>query len=68
MKVIYFILEQIYQDDLLLITDHHALLLKQLILSRKANTYIYLPNNLKAIKSYNMVTFAFEKVKKIPMR
>lgn len=64
MKVIYFILEQIYQDDLLLITDHHALLLKQLILSRKANTYIYLPNNLKAIKSYNMVTFAFEKVKK----
>ena len=64
MKVIYFILEQIYQDVLLLITDHHALLLKQLILSRKANTYIYLPNNLKAIKSYNMVTFAFEKVKK----
>lgn len=64
MKVIYFILEQIYQDDLLLITDHHALLLKQLILSRKANTYIYLPNSLKAIKSYNMVTFAFEKVKK----
>ncbi len=48
MKVIYFILEQIYQDDLLLITDHHALLLKQLILSRKANTYIYLPNNLKS--------------------
>lgn len=64
MKVIYFILEQIYQDDLLLITDHHALLLKQLILSRKANTYIYLPNNLKAIKSYNMVTFAFEQGKK----
>lgn len=62
MKVIYFILEQIYQDDLMLITDHHAELLLHLILSRKANTYIYLPNNLKAVKSYNMLSFVKEQM------
>lgn len=60
MKVIYYILEHIYQDDLMLITDNHAELIYDLILSNKPNTYIYLPNNLKAIKSYNNVSFVQE--------
>jgi len=60
MKIIYYILEHIYQDDLMLITDHHAELVHQLILSKKANTYIYLPNNLKAIKSYDTINFLME--------
>lgn len=60
MKVIYYILEHIYQDDLMLITDHHAELIYNLIISKKPNTYIYLPNNLKAIKSYNNLTFVQE--------
>ena len=63
MKIIYYILEHIYQDDLMLITDHHAELVHQLILSKKANTYIYLPNNLKAIKSYDTVSFVMEEPK-----
>ena len=63
MKVIYYILEHIYQDDLMLITDNHAELIYDLILSNKPNTYIYLPNNLKAIKSYNNVSFIEEKEK-----
>lgn len=62
MKVIYFILEQIYQDDLMLITDHHAELISDLIASNRANSYIYLPNNLKAIKSYNMLNFVQENI------
>ena len=60
MKIIYYILEKTYQDDLMLITDHHAELIYSLIMSKKANTYIYLPNNLKAVKSYNNLTFMQE--------
>jgi tRNA(Ile)-lysidine synthase len=62
MKVIYYILEKIYQEDLMLITDHHADLIYQLITSKKANTYIYLPNNLKALKTYNNLEFINEPI------
>ncbi len=57
MKIIYYILENVYQDDLMLITDHHAELIYELIYSRKANALIYLPNNLKAVKSYDTLVF-----------
>lgn len=63
MKVIYYILEKIYQEDLMLITNHHAELIYHLIKSRKPNSYIYLPNNLKAIKSYNELVFVNEPTK-----
>ena len=63
MKVIYYILERIYQDDLMLITDHHADLIYSLIYSKKPNTYIYLPNNLKAIKTYNYLEFVTEPIR-----
>lgn len=62
MKVIYYILEKIYQEDLMLITDNHADLIYSLIMSKKANTFIYLPNNLKAIKSYNRLVFITEEI------
>lgn len=60
MKVIYSIFEKLYQDDLMLITDHHAELVDQLIRSEKPNSCIYLPNHLKAIKSYNKLLFQQE--------
>lgn len=60
MKVIYYILEKIYQEDLMLITDNHAELIYNLIKSKKVNTYIYLPNNLKALKEYNELMFISE--------
>ena len=63
MKVIYHVFESIYQDDLMLITDHHADLVYSLITSKKANTYIYLPNNLKALKEYDTLTFIQEEMK-----
>lgn len=63
MKIIYYILEQIYQDDLMLITDHHAELLYNLITSKKANVKIHLPNNLQAVKSYNSLMITREKIK-----
>ncbi len=55
-KILYNILEQVYQDDLMLITDEHVQLLKKLISSDKPNSYIYLPNQIKAIKAYNTLT------------
>lgn len=53
MKIIYYMLENIYQDDLMLITDHHAELIYDSITSSKPNMTIYLPNNIKAVKAYN---------------
>ena len=45
MKVIYYMLEQKYQDDLMLITDHHAELIYQLIHSiLNMHVLIYLNN------------------------
>lgn len=61
MKIIYSMLEQIYQDDLMLITDHHAELLHSVIKSKRANVQIHLPNNIQAIKTYNnLVLVAME--------
>jgi tRNA(Ile)-lysidine synthase len=57
LKIINYILERIYQDDLMLISDAHTELIYKLINSNKPNSYIHLPNNIKVIKSYNGLTF-----------
>lgn len=62
MKIIYYMLEQKYQDDLMLITDHHAELVYQLIKSNKANVSIHLPNNIKAVKAYDILILTNEQV------
>ena len=54
-RIIHTILESIYKDDLMLINDRHVELIQKLIQSRKSNTYIYLPNNIRAVKSYNQI-------------
>lgn len=56
-KIINYILEGIYHDDLMLIYDSHIELIYKLIQSAKPNAYIHLPNNIKIIKSYNNLTF-----------
>ena len=52
-EILYFIMEEYYQDDLILVNDKHIELLNGLIHSRKANMEVNLPNEIKAIKSYN---------------
>ena len=52
-KIIYYIFEKFYSDDLILLSDAHIDLILKLIKSNKSNGYIYLPNNIRAIKSYN---------------
>ncbi len=59
-KIINYILETIYHDDLMLIYDSHLELIYKLISSNKPNTYIHLPNNIKVVKSYNHLTFLQE--------
>lgn len=61
-KILYFILEELYQDDLMLITDQHVALLYQLILSNKANVKLFLPNQIKAVKQYDNLLFTKEEV------
>ena len=58
MKIIYSILESIYQDDLMLITDRHAEILYDVLHSTRANVKVHLPNNVQAIKSYNTLVLA----------
>ena len=57
MRIIYSILESIYQDDLMLITDKHAELIYNLIVSKKTNTKVNLPNNIVVYKEYNICSF-----------
>jgi tRNA(Ile)-lysidine synthase len=59
-KIINCILETIYHDDLMLIYDSHIDLIYKLINSTKPNTYVHLPSNVKAIKSYNSLSFKIE--------
>ncbi len=59
-RVIDKILEIIYQDDLMLITDRHEQLISDLIVSKKGNGYIYLPNNIKVVKKYDKISFTPE--------
>ena len=54
-KMIYRILEDFYRDDMMVISDIHVALIFDLIFSKKKNTYIYLPNNIKIKKEYNIL-------------
>ena len=54
-KILYYVLENIYQDDLFSINDSHVMLLKKLINTKRANSYINLPHGKSAIKSYNII-------------
>ena len=57
-KVIYHILENTYQDDLMLITDKHVDILLDVIKSKRSNVKIHLPNGVQAIKSYDTLVLS----------
>jgi tRNA(Ile)-lysidine synthase len=56
-RIINYIMETIYHDELMLINDTHTSLITKLINSPRPNAYIYLPNNIRVIKSYNILSF-----------
>lgn len=52
-KIISKMLERFYNDDLILINDSHISLIDNLINSNKKNSFVSLPNNVVAFKTYN---------------
>lgn len=60
LKIIHYLLEEFYDDDMVLISDVHAELIIDLIKSSKANSSVYLPNSVKAVKNYNSVSIKRE--------
>ena len=59
-KIVYFILEAIYKDDLLIVNNTHVDLIIKCINSKRPNSKVSLPNNIKAIKSYNFLVIKEE--------
>ena len=59
-QILYTMLEEFYQDDLILINDKHVELMKKLILSNKKNGYIYLPNDIRFIREYDKAYLSLE--------
>ena len=59
-KVIEYILEEIYKEDLMIINDKHVNLIMNLIKSKKSNSYAYLPHNVIVTKKYNNLEFSGE--------
>ena len=59
-KILYSLLEQIYHDDLMLVSDKHISLVKKVIFSNKKNTYAFLPNNIRVVKSYDVLEIIHE--------
>lgn len=59
-KIIYLMLEDFYQDDMILINDVHIDLVINLICSSKANGFVNLPNNVKVVKKYDKLFIDFE--------
>lgn len=52
-EILYYIMEDYYQDDLILVNERHIELLNKLVKSNKANMSVNLPNEIVAIKCYN---------------
>ena len=59
-KVIYYVLEQIYKDNLMTINDKHVKLIMDLLDSKRANARVCLPHNVEVYKSYGEVSFSKE--------
>lgn len=52
-EILYYLLSEFYQDDLILVGDKHIEIILDLIRSRKSNSFINLPNDVIAKKNYN---------------
>ena len=52
-EILYYLVSEYYQDDLLLINDRHIDLMLDTIKRKKSNITLDMPNDVCAIKSYN---------------
>jgi len=56
-EIIYYLISEIYDNDLYLITDKHVDLILNLIYSEKSNSSVNLPNSYIVLKNYNELRF-----------
>lgn len=54
-EILYYLLSEFYHDDLILLNNKHIDLILGLIYSNRSNSFINLPNDVVAKKSYNML-------------
>ena len=59
-KIIYYIMESLYHDDLYQINSTHVSSIIKLIKSKRPNGFINLPGKIKMIKEYDRVKFITE--------
>ena len=59
-EILYYLLSEFYQDDLILLNDKHIELIFNLIRSKKANGIVNLPNEVLGRKNYNYFEFVKE--------
>jgi len=52
-EILYYMLSEFYQDDLILVSDRHIDIILNLITKKRANAFINLPNDVVARKNYN---------------
>ncbi len=60
-EILYYYLNQYYQDDLILLNDRHIDLILSILNNKKANCFVNLPNEVIGKKNYN----TFELVKEV---
>ena len=60
-KIIEKLLENSYQDDLMLLTDRHITMINEIIFSDRPNQMINLPNKKLCVKEYNHIYITDEK-------
>ena len=59
-KIIYYVLEDVYKDNLMIINDKHVKLIMDLANSKKPNAKICLPRGIEVYKTYDKLDFTNE--------
>lgn len=54
-EILYYMIQEYYQDDLILINDRHVELIYSIIIGKKNNTSVNLPNEVVAVRSYDFL-------------
>ncbi len=59
-KIIYYVLEDVYKDNLMIINDKHVKLIMELANSKRANAKICMPKGIEVYKTYEKLDFTKE--------
>ena len=54
-EILYYMIQEYYQDDLILINDRHVELITSIIIGKRNNASVNLPNEVVAVRSYDFM-------------